>query len=189
MLDRGTLSMEPFVRNASYIALDMSHPSITPEMVKSLISRMFKMIEAGDISPISPVLQFSFNEISAAIRLLRSGAHMGKIIISDGNSSEVLQVQARSTSSPLRLRDDASYLIIGGLKGLCGSLAVFMARRGARYISVMSRSGYEDEKSQSMIHHLNALGTTIHLVQGDVANLEDVRRAYRGAPKPVAGVI
>ena len=89
----------------------------------------------------------------------------------------------------LRFRSDVSFLIVGGLKGLCGSLAIFMARQGAKHLVIMSRSGYKDEKSKIVIANLEALGTQVHLVQGDVASLQDVQKAFRNSTKPVAGVI
>lgn len=42
------------------------------------------MIEAGHVKPIAPIHQFSFADIPSAIRFLRAGKHIGKIVISDG---------------------------------------------------------------------------------------------------------
>ena len=89
----------------------------------------------------------------------------------------------------LRLRDDATYLIVGGLRGLCGSLAVYLACHGAKHLAVMSRSGFEDSRSRSVIRDLISLGTRVELVQGDVSCIKDVRRAFRQAVKPVRGII
>lgn len=82
-----------------------------------------------------------------------------------------------------------SYLIIGGLKGLCGSLAIFLARCGARYLTIMSRSGYEDERSKTILAHLDVLHVQIELVQGDVAESQDVRRMFCSSTRPIAGII
>lgn len=188
MLDRSNLSMEPFCRNASYRALDMSHPSITKPMVASLLSRMFKLLEDGHITPISPTKVFSFTDIPSAFRYMRGGSHIGKIVISDGTKPDV-QVSTRAASRALSLRDDVAYLIVGGLKGLCGSLAVYLARKGARHLIVVSRSGYQDEKSPAVLQDLEALGTRVDLVKGDVAVPEDVRYAFEQSVKPIAGIV
>ena len=89
----------------------------------------------------------------------------------------------------LQLRSDMSYLIVGGLKGLCGSLAIFMARRGARNLVVLSRSGYADHKSQGILHNLSALGCNAVLVKGDVTCRADVDRAFQEARLPIDGII
>ena len=87
------------------------------------------------------------------------------------------------------MRADSSYLIAGGLKGLCGSLAVYITRYGAENITVISRSGYEDARSQTIIYDCNSLGCHVNLIKGDITRIEDVRRAFHNSSKPVVGVI
>lgn len=89
----------------------------------------------------------------------------------------------------MKLRVDVSYLIVGGLKGLCGSLAMYLSRLGAKHLVVMSRSGCDDETSQGVIFQLNALGCEVAVIKGDVVKLEDVKTAFQSAPKPIAGII
>ena len=188
ILDRNNLSMEPFSRNASYRAFDMSHPSITRPMEAGLISRMFKMIADGHIKPISPIQTFSFTKIADAFRYMRGGSHIGKIVISDGIEGDV-QVPTRAAPRTLSLRSDVSYLIIGGLKGLCGSLAIYMVRHGAKNLVIMSRGGYEDAKSQGVLKDLHAIGAKVGLERGDVSNLHDVRRVFQQSTKAIAGIV
>ena len=95
----------------------------------------------------------------------------------------------RSAPRKFAFRDDASYLIVGGLKGLCGSIALWMAQNGAKNISAMARSGFDDEKSQGVIKGIEALGCHIDLITGDVSSAEDVRRAFGKTRVPVGGVI
>lgn len=188
ILDRNTLSMEPFGRNASYRALDLSHPSVTPDTVSKLISRMFGLIVNGHIKPITPISIYSFNEIVDAFRYMRGGSHIGKIVISDGPERDI-EVPTRAARPVLNLRGDVSYLIVGGLKGVCGSLAIYLAQHGAKHIMVLSRSGYQDEKSQAVLHDLSTIGAQVDLVKGDVSNIEDVQRMFRQSTRPVAGII
>lgn len=87
------------------------------------------------------------------------------------------------------LQSNVPYLIVGGFKGLCASLAIYMAREGAKHLVVMARSGYADDMSQATIMHLSALGCRVDLVQGDVTVMEDVQRAFKAGGKHIAGVI
>ena len=89
----------------------------------------------------------------------------------------------------LSFRSDICYLIAGGLKGLCGSLAVYLAKKGAKHIAVMSRSGHGDETSQGIVKNIHALGSQIDLLKGDVANLEDVRRCFKETTVPIGGIV
>lgn len=89
----------------------------------------------------------------------------------------------------LALRPDASYLIVGGLRGLCGSLAVYLARIGAKHLAILCRSGYEDQKSQAVLKDIATEGCRVELFEGDVSNQEDVNRAFKGVTFPIRGVI
>ena len=206
MLDRNYLSMEPFGRNASFRCFDMSHvhvsdaliaryteldstsSTIAADVVIRLLTQLMGLIEKGHVKPISPIKTFGFEDVPSAFRFMRGAKHIGKIVISNG-SQNIDKVPVRPAPRRLSLRSDVSYLIIGGLKGLCGSLAVYMARHGAKHIVAMSRSGYEDKVSQRVIHELCTEGCQVDLAIGDVSNLDDVRRAFQKAAVPVGGII
>ena len=85
----------------------------------------------------------------------------------------------RPAKRVLKFRDDRSYLIVGGLKGLCGSLAVYLARNGAKHIAVIARSGYNDEKSQAVLRDLYALRAEPILITRDVSKIEDVKKGFQ----------
>ena len=205
ILDRNTLSMETFNRNASFRALDLSHEQVSDGMVaryvspqityryiayvkNSLLSEVFQLLDKGHIKPISPIQTFPFTGIPAALRMMRSGKHIGKLVISRIQDLP-MHVPVSTAPRDLCLRRDACYLIVGGLRGLCSSLAIYLAKNGAKYMAVMSRSGHDDEISQRAVHDIQALGCTIDLICGDVTSIEDVRRAFRDASAPIAGVI
>ncbi|KAI0968591.1 putative polyketide synthase [Xylaria arbuscula] len=188
ILDRNNLAMEPFNRNASFRALDLSHKEITDDTIASLLTHIFTLIESGRLSVISPLTTFSFTEIPAAFRLLRSGKHMGKLVISDGPDAEV-EVSARKAPIGLSLRPDACYVVVGGLKGLCSSLALYLAQNGAKCLAVISRSGHHNEKSRKVAQDLAALGCHVDLLRADVSNHAEVSKALDAVSAPVAGII
>jgi hypothetical protein len=119
---------------------------------------------------------------------MRSGKHIGKIVISDSKDANV-SVPIRRAPKTLALKPDVAYLIVGGLKGLCGSLAIFLAQNGARKLVVMSRSGCGDDRSQRIIKDCLSHGCTIYVASGDVSNIADVRRAFESAQVQVRGVV
>ncbi|CAI7593555.1 unnamed protein product [Penicillium palitans] len=188
ILDRNSLAMEPFDRNISFRAVDMSHERAPDRLVSRLMSILFQMIDAGHVKPIAPIHQFSFADIPSAIRFLRAGKHIGKVVISDG-AEAVIKVPVRRAPKTLNLRSDACYLIVGGLKGLCASLAVYLAKCGAKHLAVISRSGHADEKSQGVVREIQALGCEIDLLSGDVSIKDDVEKAFRQTTVPIAGIV
>ncbi|KAL8683912.1 MAG: hypothetical protein Q9186_000123 [Xanthomendoza sp. 1 TL-2023] len=188
MLDRNYLSMEPFGRNASFRCFDMSHKHVSDALIARLLDQLMGLIEKGHVKPIDPIKTFSFEDIPSAFRFMRGANHIGKIVISNA-AQKAIEVPVRPAARKLPLRGDVSYLIIGGLKGLCGSLAVYIARHGAKHIVVMSRSGYEDNASKRVLNDLYNEGCQVDLAKGDVSELEDVKRAFQEATVPVGGII
>ncbi|TGO56821.1 hypothetical protein BOTNAR_0215g00160 [Botryotinia narcissicola] len=132
--------------------------------------------------------------LDASWRICADGGSMveiGKkdIVARSYLSMEPFDRNLRPPTKKLLLRDDVSYLIVGGLKCLCGSLAIHMARNGAKHIISMSRSGCSDQKSQSTVLNCQALGCEIQEATGDVSSIEDVKNAFEAANKPIGGVI
>ncbi|KDN72130.1 putative beta-ketoacyl synthase domain-containing protein [Colletotrichum sublineola] len=162
ILERNALSMEPFDRNASYRAFDLSTLCKDRAIAHRLADYIFRRGQEGSIRPIHICKTFAWENIVDALRYMRDGKHIGKIIISSpGRSAVKVPVRPMATKTPLR--PDVPYLIVGGFKGLCASLAIYMARE--------------------------ALGCRVDLVQGDVTVMVDVERAVTAAGKPLAGII
>jgi hypothetical protein len=188
ILDRNSLSMEPFDRNISFMAVDMSHERAPDHLVHRLLTRLFELINGGHVKPILPIHTFSFSDVPSAIRFLRAGKHIGKIVITDGLNPSV-KVPVRRAIKTLKFRDDSCYLIVGGLKGLCASLAVYLAKNGAKNLAVISRSGHNDEKSEGAIKEIEGLGCQIDLFSADIAVASDVEKAFHATTLPIAGIV
>ncbi|KAB8211232.1 KR domain-containing protein [Aspergillus parasiticus] len=187
--DRNNLSMEPFDRNCSFRAMDFSYmKNISDPLIARLLDEIFDLVNTGHIKPVQPITTFNFDNIQSALALIRSGRHVGKVVISDGESPCVL-VPIRPAPSKVALRSDASYLIVSGLTGLCGSLAIHMARQGARQIIVCSRSGLSDDASQKTVANCSAYGCDIVEAKGDVADMAFLRKCSVRQLLQIAGVV
>lgn len=189
IIDRNYLSMEPFNRNCSYRPVKMSDTNISPSTIASLMTGCFELLSRGHIKPINPITRFGFDRVPEAFAYIRNGSHIGKVIITDGEKGITSDVSIRPAMRVISLLSNVSYLVVGGLKGICGSLAVDMAAHGAKYIIAMTRSGISDERSQAIVRDCNALGCEIQEAKADVTNAEDVERAFKAAKKPVGGII
>lgn len=153
-----------------------------------LLGEIFDLVNAGHVKPIQPITTFGFDDIPAALAHIRSGRHIGKVVISSGEDNSV-QVPIRPATRRLALDPYVSYLIVGGLKGLCGNLAIHMAKNGARRIIVCSRSGLQDAASQKTIANCASYRCDIVEAKGDVADEDFVRKTFREASPRIAGVI
>ncbi|KAI1083471.1 PKSKA1 [Whalleya microplaca] len=188
ILDRNSLPMAPFDRNISFRGVDMSPERVPNVLVARLMSQIFKLIDGQYIKPISPIHRFSWTDLPSAMRFIRAGNHMGKIVLSDDPHTNI-QVPVRRAPKVIHFHDDACYLVVGGLRGLCGSLAIYLAKSGAKNLAVISRSGHTDDKSQNVVKQINALGSHIDLLTADINVAVDVEKALKQTAVPVAGII
>lgn len=189
VVDRNTLSMAPFGRNASYRCFDMSHKHVSDILIARLLKQLMGLIEKGHVKPIAPIKTFRFDDIPSAFRFMRGANHIGKIVISNESDTTDTPVAVRPAPRELNLPTKTSVLIVGGLKGLCGSLAIYLARIGVKHLVILSRSGYDDKRSQAVLHDIYAEGCQVDLVKGDVSSLEDVQRTFKSSSVPIGGII
>lgn len=84
---------------------------------------------------------------------------------------------------------DATYLLVGCLGGLGQLYSRWMVDRGARNLTYLSRSGVAKAEIRDFIAEIENRGVIVHVVKGDVTNLEDVKRAVACSGKSVKGVV
>ena len=157
-------------------------------LIAKLLAQVFDLVNAGHIGPVHPVTVYGFDQVIDALSEMRSGKHMGKIVISSGTDDVKLPI--RPAVRQLELKADATYLLVGGLKGACGSLAVHMARHGARHLISLSRSGMGDKASAKIVEHCASYGCQITEAKGDVGDLAFVSALFRSVQHGhIAGVI
>lgn len=148
-----------------------------------------RLIGERHIKPIAPITTFPFGDIVDAFRHMRNANHIGKIVLSSQHQAEKSSVIVRAAAPQFDLSQEPAILIVGGLRGLCGSLAIYLAQQGAKRIVVLARSGHEDARSQAVLKNVHAQGARVDLVRGDVSVAEDVRRTFKSASVPISGVI
>ncbi|KAJ4419139.1 Type I Iterative PKS [Gnomoniopsis sp. IMI 355080] len=94
-----------------------------------------------------------------------------------------------SSPSTSMFKGDASYLLVGGFGGLGRSIATWMVEHGARNLIILARSATHAD-NENIIKELEGYpGCTVTAVSGDVGKYEDVVRAIKSAPAPIAGVM
>jgi thioester reductase-like protein len=88
-------------------------------------------------------------------------------------------------SRKLMLRSDASYLIAGGLGGLGLLVARRLVETGARQIALIGRSAPSAAAHQAIAD----LHANVAVIQADLSNFEDARRALAQIQPPLAGIV
>ncbi|GAW17842.1 hypothetical protein ANO14919_073090 [Xylariales sp. No.14919] len=190
IVERNTLAMEPFGRNCSIHAVDMSYTkTITDALIGQLLAEVFGLLSQGHIRPIQPITRYGFDKVPDALAYMRRGQHIGKLVITKSGQRDV-QVPIRRAPGALILRSDVAYLLVGGLKGICGSIAIHMARCGARHIIVCNRSGIKDETSARVVRGCFSYDCKVSEAKGDITNMDFVRRIFKlPHPRHIAGIV
>ncbi|KAI8944142.1 hypothetical protein F4801DRAFT_600379 [Xylaria longipes] len=96
---------------------------------------------------------------------------------------------SETIASSLSFDPEASYIVTGGLGGLGRAICSWMAERGARFITTISRSAGRSADDKSFITEMKSMGCVLTPIAGPIQDLEVVKSAISQSLKPVKGVI
>jgi len=172
-----------------YHQIDLSQAiAAEPAALSAQLAAIFAKVVQQDYTPL-PYQTFDLDRAADAMRLMRSGKHTGKILITaDADTAATTCPQPAATG--VTFRHDATYLTTGGLGGLGLLTAKWMAHRGARHIALVSRSQPDPLQLQA-IDEIEARGAKVRLLQADVSDRHSLATALdtiRAEGPPLAGV-
>lgn len=153
----------------------------TPQLVGQIFTRVLNEIESG-VLPWLPLTTFAFERAADAFRHMAQARHIGRVVFRH-------RVEPRRLDAPVR--DDATYLVTGGLRGLGLLAAQWLVGEGARHLLLAGRSAPE-AATAGAIAALEAAGAQVSVVSADLANDTGVARLMQalddGRP-PLGGVL
>ena len=159
-----------------------------PAEVRELLTSVYQLTADGTL-PMPEMTHYPLAEAATAIRVMSAAEHTGKLVLDiprKGRSSVVLPPE----QVPV-FRDDAAYIITGGLGGLGLFLAEKMAAAGAGRIVLSSRSA-PSQKVLETIELVRATGSDVAVECGDIAQAETAKRLVAAATAtglPLRGVL
>ncbi len=95
-------------------------------------------------------------------------------------------------ATPLALRDDATYLVTGGLGAIGLEIAGYLAVHGARHLALTGRRSPSDAAQQRIDALCEQHGCEVRVVAADVADAHDVARllaTMQAELPPLAGIV
>ncbi|KAI0970067.1 KR domain-containing protein [Xylaria arbuscula] len=193
LFEGGRLDMKRFLANRSYSCVDL-YEMCQERLgkVANVLRRMMEFYHQGFIKPVVLAMVYPPSAIVDAMRYMQQGSHIGKIAISirneDTGEFKVPSIKPSYADSCM-FDPAASYLLVGGLGGFGRSVSVWMAQRGAQYITFMSRHAGDSSEDNDLVRRLKSMGCSVQLVRGSVSNAKDVADAVSGTQNPLKGIV
>ena len=185
------LEMARFEHNAMFASVDLTVVAAErPKIMKRLLSDVFDLMSKGVVRPISPRTIFPISNVESAFRTLQGGKMLGKIIIVPREDCQVKAVPSKMKKG--LLKEDATYIIIGGTGGLGRSMSKWMIGKGARNIVLLSRSGTTTGRVAELIEEAALLGARIIVQACDISRREAVDKLITSdisSLPPIRGIV
>jgi len=153
-----------------------------------MLGELAELVEKGTLMPL-PFRSFPASRIDAAFRLMASGKHIGKVVVSFPEA--VVPRRGEPLAAPFAVRPDGCYLITGAFGGFGKVLAEWLVKCGARHLVLSSRSGAATPEAEAFVQSLRARGVHVKVVRADAGSADDVSRLLaeiRAGGQPLRGV-
>jgi NADPH:quinone reductase-like Zn-dependent oxidoreductase/SAM-dependent methyltransferase/acyl carrier protein len=168
--------------DVAYSLIDWSETALeNPRAIGALLRQVVSRYADGPM-PL-PVTIYQFSQAAEALRALGSGRTTGKIAVLAPPESDAAPV-------PL-VREQATYLVTGGLTGLGFATAQWLVDRGARHIVLLGRRGAGPETSTAL-ESMRAAGIDVAAFSCDVSDESQLASVLSEALKsrpPLKGVV
>jgi NADPH:quinone reductase-like Zn-dependent oxidoreductase/NADP-dependent 3-hydroxy acid dehydrogenase YdfG/aryl carrier-like protein len=189
ILRNSRLDMKPFLQDASFTFFDLKRiAQERPDMLADIMRETFDLQRKGITRPVSPIVTYPVSEVENAFRLMQTGKHQGKIVLSFADEQQTVSVLNQAQEQSLALDPDAAYVLVGGLGGLGRSLSMMLVKNGARKLCFLSRSGAKSLEAQKHIQELQANGVHVLVQHCDVADAKAVQDSVDLCAEKLGGV-
>ncbi|PYI24170.1 KR-domain-containing protein [Aspergillus violaceofuscus CBS 115571] len=187
-LENGHLALAPFLFNRSYFGVDIADIAVNrPAEMRRLLQQCLEYYEQGNISPIEPSQNFPATAVSEAFSYMQQGPRMARVVVTMPIETTPLLPSVGGPTA--HFREDATYLLVGGLGDLGRAIATWMVDMGARSLVFLSRHAGARPEHEAFLSELRDQGCHAEVVSGDVLSVNDIGRAVKQAPHPIRGVI
>jgi len=159
-------------RNASFHVVAMDAVFSGDEaLTRNMLGEIAGLVEKRVLTPL-PFRAFAACRVDAAFRLMASGKHIGKVVVSFPEAF----VPRRGEPLPpsFAIKADGCYLITGAFGGFGRVLAQWLVKCGARHLVLSSRSGAATLEAKAFVDSLRDSGAEVRVVRADAGSAKDV---------------
>ncbi len=125
----------------------------------------------------TPLKSFSYSQLPEAFKTVIGDVQAGLVYCRRPKKSPVPIIPPPIEPASNYVRDDATYVLSGGLGGLGIEIAKLLVANGARHIAFLARSGARTELARSCIGFLENRGVQVLVLTVDICEKDEVGRA------------
>lgn len=185
------IGLRPFKDNISYFGIDADQLLVArPELAARLFREVMGLFRDGVLSPL-PCRAFPAERVVDAFRVMQQARHIGKVVVTL-DEARIKVEQPQSPMPAVRFKQDATYLVTGGLSGFGLESARWLAEHGAGNLVLLGRRGIQTPGAAETAAGLEALGACVKVIACDVADraaLQSALAEIRRELPPLKGVL
>ncbi|RYP67274.1 hypothetical protein DL769_005813 [Monosporascus sp. CRB-8-3] len=191
---RGGCDLDPALpSNVYYTRINMNTVAESQvEAIGNAFADVSRWLAARQLQPLHGYEIMRFSEVPKALMQCRDQSlERPTIFIFCAEDNDIVPVQIRPIGD-YRLRDDVSYLLVGGFGGIGRRLALWMQSRGAKNFLFLSRSGRTVGPADTVCAELESLGCAVTSIACDVTDSKAVKLALetcKTTMPPIKGCI
>jgi acyl transferase domain-containing protein/NADPH:quinone reductase-like Zn-dependent oxidoreductase/acyl carrier protein len=183
------IPLRPLRRNASFHVVAMDAVFAADEsLTRKILGEISDLIEQRALCPL-PFRAFPANNVGSAFRLMASGKHIGKVVVSFPET--FVPRRGEPIASKFEIKSDGCYLITGAFGGFGKIIANWLVNCGARHLMLSSRNGASTPEAEAFVNSLLDRKVTVQIVKADAGSPDDVARLLaeiRSSAQPLHGI-
>ena len=172
--ENSRIGLRPLRNNISYFGIDADQLlAQRPDTARRVFIDLMALFAGGSLQPL-PHRTFDAADIATAFRHMQASRHIGKIVVNF--APDFAPLAPPLAEPPPVARDDATYVVTGGLSGLGLRTAWWLVRHGARHLALLNRSGAAGAPGgETVLEEFAAAGVSVLAPPCDVADAAAVR--------------
>lgn len=185
------IGLRPFKDNISYFGIDADQLLTgRTQLAARLFREVMALFREGALTPL-PCRVFPADRVVDAFRTMQQAKHIGKVVVSLADARPAVERPA-TTPKPLRLTNESTWVVTGGLSGFGLESARWLAARGVGNVALVGRRGLDTPGAKDAIDDLAARGVHAQALACDITDpnavvhmIEHIRKNY----PPLKGVL
>jgi len=186
IIDNAPLPMMFFNKNLAYISIDLDRMLLErKDKIEEILNKVCDYVRSEQLTSL-PIKIFKPKNITEAFKLVDQSKHIGKVIIDF--KDQYVEVEAQNDKV---VKEDKTYLITGGTRGLGLEIAKWLVDKGAKHLALVSRSGLGNDQVKEDVNKMKLEGVNIQVYAVDISEksqVGDLFTTIASSQQPIGGI-